>query len=72
VAFGRKVPNGWLPVFSVDTVAEARRLITLACPMDDSGNYYARELAEEQTLDNLQKFGDKLALAYAHMKRMNP
>ena len=32
-------------------------------------NYYARELEAEQTLENLQRFSDKLAMAHAVMKR---
>jgi hypothetical protein len=48
-------------VFSVDTEEEAEKLIRLCCPTDVDGNYFARELAEEQTLENLQAFSDKLA-----------
>lgn len=69
VGFGRKLPAGTLPVFSVNTEEEAKRLITLCCPMNDEGQYYARELAAEQTLENLEKFGERLALGYAHMKK---
>jgi hypothetical protein len=53
-----------LPVFSVNTEDEAKTLIIMTCPMDCEGNYYARELAQEQTLENLQKFSDKLARAW--------
>jgi hypothetical protein len=56
-------------VFSVDTEEEAKRLIILTCPCGDDGNYYARELVEEQTLENLEMFSDKLARAYAFMKK---
>jgi hypothetical protein len=61
VGFGLKLPDGYLPVFSVNTAAEAKELIALACPMSVDGHYYARELAREQTLENLQIFSDKLA-----------
>lgn len=62
MGYGRgPIPEGRLPVFSCDTEEEAKSLITLCCPRDAEGNYYARELAEEQTLDNLQAFSDKLA-----------
>jgi hypothetical protein len=52
-------------VFSVDTEEDAKQLITLCCPRDDVGAFYARELAHEQTLENLQEFSDKLARGYA-------
>jgi hypothetical protein len=68
VRFGRTVEDGFLPVFSVDTEEEAKRLITLACPRDLSGQFYARELSEHQTLGNLQKFSDKLAKCYELLK----
>lgn len=67
--FGRTVEDGFLPVFSVDTEEEAQRLIVLACPRDGSGQFYARELAEEQTLENLQKFSDKLAKCHELLNR---
>jgi hypothetical protein len=68
VGYGVSVPKGRLPVFTVDTEEEAKQLIALACPVGIDGNYYARELVEEQTLENLQKFSDKLARCYKLMK----
>lgn len=56
-------------MFSTDTEEEARSLIVLTCPVDGGGNHYARELAQEQTLDNLQRFSDKLAAAWQMMQR---
>lgn len=53
-------PEGRLPVFGVATEAEAEQLIVMACPTDMAGNKYARELAEEQTLENLVAFSDRL------------
>lgn len=67
--FGRTVPEEFLPVFSVDTEEEARQLIVLCCPRDDQGNFYARELAAEQTLENLRLFSDKLARGYQVLKK---
>jgi len=65
VGFGRgPIPDGRLPVFSTNTEDEARRLIVLCCPTDRKGHYYARELAEDQTLENLQRFSDRLARAW--------
>lgn len=58
--YGRSVPEGFLPVFSVDSDDEARALIVAACPRGLDGEYYARELAEAQTLANLEAFSTKL------------
>ncbi len=69
MGFGLKLPNGYLPVFSTDTEEEAKSLIVLTCPLGHDGHYYARELAHEQTLENLQVFSDKLAAAWSHLKR---
>jgi hypothetical protein len=44
----------------VDTEEEAQRLITLACETNTAGEYIARELIEEQTIDNLRAFGERL------------
>lgn len=60
MGYGRVTPDGRLPVFSVDTEKEAQMLITMACPRDAAGSYYARELAEVQTLENLALFSDRL------------
>jgi len=70
VGFGEApAPNGTLPVFSVETEEEARQLIALTCPRDLKGTFYSRELAQEQTLENLQAFSDKLQCGYEFMKR---
>lgn len=60
MGYGHVVPEGRLPVFSVDTEQEAKMLVAMACPRDLEGNHYARELAREQTLENLAAFSDKL------------
>lgn len=63
--FGTKCPPGFLPIFSVNTEAEARALLTLACPMtDDGAAYFVPELAAHQTLDNLYAFGERLRGIY--------
>lgn len=67
--FGRTVPKGFLPIFSVDTAEEAEKLIVLTCPMNLAGEYVAPELAVKQTLDGLYAFGDRLRDAYERMKR---
>jgi hypothetical protein len=61
-------PDGFLPVFSVDTDEEARRLIVATCKLGNDGEYYATELLREQTLENLMKFSDRLAEVHDIMK----
>ena len=51
-------------MFTVNDENEARALITLACPRGLNGKHIAPELALEQTLDNLNAFGDRLADLY--------
>jgi hypothetical protein len=71
VRYGRTCPidEGFLPVFSVDTEQEARTLLTMACPTNMNGEFVARELVQEQTLENLEAFGDKLEKYYEVMKK---
>jgi hypothetical protein len=64
------VPRGFLPVFSVGTPQEAEELLTLACPRNYRGQFVARELAEEQTLENLGLFGDHLRVAHERLKEV--
>ena len=47
-------------MFSTDTEEEAKVLLSLACEKNMTGDYIARELAHEQTLENLQAFSDRL------------
>jgi len=69
VRFGTKCPDGFLPAFSVNTVEEAKRLLIMACPTNIDGDFIAPELAEEQTLERLYAFGDRLATLYEkHVK----
>jgi hypothetical protein len=49
---------------SVDTEAEAKALIVLACETNGRGQYIARELVQDQTLENLESFGQRLAKAH--------
>ena len=58
--YGRSVDPGFLPVYSVDTVREARELLTAACSTNLDGEFIADELAAEQTLHNLYEFGRRL------------
>jgi len=60
-------------VFSMDTEQEAEQLLILACPRNMDGDFVARELVDEQTLENLQAFSDKLAMCYERLNaRKNP
>jgi hypothetical protein len=68
VGYGFLVPEGAMPVFSVDTEEEAKALIVTACPLNYDGEYFSRELAQEQTLENLQAFSDKLAYCWQLME----
>lgn len=68
VRFGRSCPDGFLPAFSVDSEEEALQLLTLACPLDQAGNFVARELAQTQTINNLVAFSHRLAEAYYRLK----
>jgi len=54
-------------VYSVGDEEEAKALISLCCPRDLAGTFYARELAHEQTLENLEKFSDKLHDGHARL-----
>ena len=57
-------PSGSLPVFSVETEEEAVKLLALACETNLAGQFIARELVEDQTLDALLAFGRRLEGIY--------
>ena len=57
-------PAGRLPVFTVENEEEAELLVVLACKTNLKGEYVARELATEQSLTNLNAFGDRLESIY--------
>ena len=70
MGFGRgPIPDGRLPVFSTNTEAEAKMLLVMCCHLDYFGHYYARELLEDQTLENLQRFSDRLQRGWELMKK---
>ena len=58
--YGRSVEDGFLPVMSVETEEEAKRLLTLGCQTNYEGEYIARELVTDQTMENLTAFGERL------------
>ena len=70
MGYGTVVPDGYLPIFSVDTEEEAQKLLIAACPRDIEGNLYARELAQEQTIERLFAFGEKLAVIHDRLVEM--
>lgn len=43
---------------------EARALLVLACPTTTAGEFVAPELADEQTMDNLDAFSRRLDRAH--------
>lgn len=57
-------PAGRLPVFTVNNAKEAEMLLGLACPTNYRGEFYAPELAKEQTLQHLDDFGARLEELY--------
>lgn len=48
-------------MFSVPTEKDARSLLIAACSTNLKGEFIARELVHEQTLENLYAFSDRLA-----------
>ena len=64
-------PAGRLPVFTVNNEEEAKLLVSLACPTNAQGEHIAPELAEEQTLENLYSFGDRLNRLYQNYLKRN-
>ena len=59
------MPKGFLPVFSVNTEDEAKRLIVATCSRGTDGQYYSAELAMEQTIAMLEQFSRKLERVYS-------
>ena len=58
--YGRTLEDGFLPVFSVGSEEEARRLLTMACPLSNDGEFLAPELVADQTIKNLDSFSQRL------------
>lgn len=68
--WGTQCPRGFLPIYSVDTMEEAERLVIMACPRGDDGQLYSRELAQQQDLDTLFAFGEKLHKYHERLKEV--
>ena len=47
-------------MFTTDTKEEAEALLSLACSTNMKGEYISRELYQEQTMENLQTFSNRL------------
>lgn len=60
MGYGRSTPDGSLPVYSVGTEEEAEELLVMACPTNSEGRFVAPDLVQEQTIENLEKFGLRL------------
>lgn len=56
-------------MFSVATEADARLLIVGACKLNQAGQYYAPELADAQTFDNLKAFSDRLLKVWGYIQK---
>lgn len=72
VTFGRRCPKGYLPAGSVNTEEEAQALIERCCEpvwidQENRPGFIAPELEQEQTLDNLYAFGERLEAEYQKM-----
>lgn len=68
--YGRSVPKGFLPVYSVDTEEEAQDLLVAACATNIDGDFIARELVSEQSIPNLHAFGDRLAATHERIQKI--
>jgi hypothetical protein len=64
VRFGPKCEEGALPVYSVGSEKEAMDLLVMTCPTNLKGEFVAPDLVLEQTLENLDKFAERLDRAH--------
>lgn len=72
-------PEGFLPIFSVETEQEARQLLGETCKMGLDKHYYAPELEsfyhsydQEGRLDAFYAFGERLSKVYQkHLSRVS-
>lgn len=62
--FGPKCDPGFLPVYSVGSEKEAKSLLIFACGTNLQNEFVARELLNEQTLENLEAFSVRLHQAH--------
>lgn len=75
VEFGTVCPDGFLPVFSVDTKAQAKALMAFV-PRDLEGKKYAKELLDQagrpltgaKRIDGFVRFGLRLQFVYEQLQ----
>lgn len=65
---GTTCPEGFLPVYSVDTEEEAKTLVILTTSIGPDGEYYAMNLAAAQTLEELEAFAQQVDRAHEFLK----
>ena len=58
-------------MFTTNNREEAVQLLTLACGTNKAGEFVARELAETQDLERLNKFSQRLAGIYKILHHQN-
>ena len=63
--FGPKCEDGFLPVFAVADEDEAKALLTMSCSTNMHGEYVAKQLITDQSLENLEAFSTHLDRAHA-------
>lgn len=51
-------------MFTTNTLEASKMLVELACGTNIKGDYIANELAEEQNMENLKMFSDRLNQIY--------
>lgn len=56
-------------MYAVADEEEARALIVLTCPTNGLGQYIAPELAQEQTLENLDRFSARLERGHQVLRK---
>lgn len=68
--WGPQCKDGFLPVYSVDTMEEAEKLVVATCSFNSQdGHYYSNELARDQTIETLMHFSDKIN--FIHQRLVN-
>lgn len=57
-------------MFSVADHEEANDLLVMCCPTTADGKFYARELAQEQTPENLEAFSERIDRAHDRLMQI--
>lgn len=56
-------------MYAVADEKEAKDLIVMSCSTNQAGEYIADELAREQSLDNLERFSERLNRMHDVLKK---